>query len=86
MINIYDFRVRFSLSVKFFILSPVYNCFPFPQDGVFSLSNKEIQLLVESKTIPVHQLEKVLKDPVRAVKIRYLVFTTLCVLFLYTVY
>ncbi|XP_068752576.1 3-hydroxy-3-methylglutaryl-coenzyme A reductase-like isoform X2 [Montipora capricornis] len=39
-------------------------------DGVFSLSNKEIQLLVESKTIPVHQLEKVLKDPVRAVKIR----------------
>lgn len=40
------------------------------QDGVFNLSDKEIQMLVESKTIPGHQLEKVLKDPARAVKIR----------------
>ena len=47
------------------------------QDGVFSLSDKEIQMLVEAKTIPAHQLEKLLKDPCRAVKIRYLIFTTL---------
>ena len=47
------------------------------QDGVFSLSDKEIQMLVEAKTIPAHQLEKFLKDPCRAVKIRYLIFTTL---------
>lgn len=39
-------------------------------DGVFSLSDKEIQMLVESKAIPGHQLEKVLKDTARAVKIR----------------
>ncbi|XP_067016707.1 3-hydroxy-3-methylglutaryl-coenzyme A reductase-like [Acropora muricata] len=39
-------------------------------DGVFSLSDKEIQMLVEAKTIPAHQLEKFLKDPCRAVKIR----------------
>ena len=37
---------------------------------MFSLSDKEIQMLVESKVIPGHQLEKVLKDPERAVKIR----------------
>ena len=37
---------------------------------MFSLSDKEIQMLVESKTIPGHQLEKVLKDPARAVNIR----------------
>lgn len=43
----------------------------FFQDGVFSLSDKEIQMLVESKTIPAYQLEKVLNDPSRAVKIRY---------------
>lgn len=46
------------------------------QDGVFSLSDKEIQMLVEAKAIPAHQLEKFLKDPSRAVKIRYLIFTT----------
>lgn len=39
-------------------------------DGVYTLSDKEIQLLVESKTIPGHQLEKVLNNPSRAVKIR----------------
>lgn len=39
-------------------------------DGVFSLSNKELQMLVECKAIPGHQLEKVLKDPARAVRIR----------------
>lgn len=38
---------------------------------MFSLSDKEIQMLVESKTIPAYQLEKVLNDPSRAVKIRY---------------
>lgn len=37
---------------------------------MFSLSDKEIQMLVECKAIPGHQLEKVLKDPARAVKIR----------------
>ena len=37
---------------------------------MFSLSDKEIQMLVESKAIPGHQLEKVLKDTARAVKIR----------------
>ena len=42
---------------------------------MFSLSDKEIQMLVESKTIPGHQLEKVLNDPSRAVKIRYLLAT-----------
>lgn len=39
-------------------------------DGVLDLTDKEIQMLVESKTIPGHQLEKVLKDPARAVRIR----------------
>lgn len=57
------------------------NCKPFKidcfliyvskQDGVLDLTDKEIQMLVESKTIPGHQLEKVLKDPARAVRIRY---------------
>lgn len=37
---------------------------------MFSLSDKEIQMLVESKVIPGHQLEKVLKDPARAIRIR----------------
>lgn len=41
------------------------------QDGVLDLNDKEVQMLVESKTIPGHQLEKVLKDPARAVRIRY---------------
>lgn len=40
------------------------------QDGVLDLNDKEVQMLVESKTIPGHQLEKVLKDPARAVRIR----------------
>lgn len=38
---------------------------------MLDLTDKEIQMLVESKTIPGHQLEKVLKDPARAVRIRY---------------
>ncbi|PFX34975.1 3-hydroxy-3-methylglutaryl-coenzyme A reductase-like isoform X1 [Stylophora pistillata] len=39
-------------------------------DGVLRLNDKEVQMLVECKTIPGHQLEKVLKDPARAVRIR----------------
>ena len=38
---------------------------------MLDLNDKEVQMLVESKTIPGHQLEKVLKDPARAVRIRY---------------
>ena len=37
---------------------------------MYTLSDKEIQMLVESKTIAGHQLEKVLNNPSRAVKIR----------------
>ena len=40
------------------------------QDGVFYLSDEEVCLLVDTKNIPLHQLEKMLKDPQRAVSIR----------------
>ena len=58
-------------SRSFKLFFKIYECFALiSQDGVCTLSDKEIQKLVESKTIPGHQLEKVLNNPSRAVKIR----------------
>ena len=61
------YKINLDFKKSFKIYCPLFITF---QDGVFSLSDKEIQMLVECKAIPGHQLEKVLKDPARAVKIR----------------